>query len=807
MRMCASIWLIIAVLKGALILATRVEDRQLESGWPDMANPLRIPRAVTRSVVILPLLRWNLVSGAKAFALVWLISAPTTAEAQLTSARPGESPHFVPRIEGEITLDGRADEPFWKAIDPLPVFTHIPTFGAPPTERTEFRIAYDAEYLYFSCQAYDSDPTGIRMFSLERDETSYRSDFCAIYIDSLNDEENALQFKTSPSGNRSDSQRTNDGQRSDNSWDAFWDAAVFRDEHGWYAELRIPFSSFLFQAIDGRVIMGVSMLRNISRKNERHIHPAISPESSNTAHTQPSRMRKIVLEGMGEQRKPGYLTPYTLAGGGYSHGLDSLGTRYDRANDRVGEAGLDFRYGLTSNLTLHITANTDFAQVEADDQQVNLSRFSLFFPEKRRFFQERASNFEYSLGGQDRLFHSRTVGLAGGRPVRILGGGRMVGRVGEWDVGILDLQTAESELLPSENMGAARLRRRVLNPNSYVGGILTSRLGSGGEKNIVYGADAIFRLVGDEYLVLNWAQSFDDQEQSFAPGKLIRPLERGLVRLNWERRGVDGLTYALDLARVGDTFNPGMGFLRRRDYARGQANLGYGWRPGPEARLFTYALQMEGAVFRRNSDGTIETVEIGSTAVLQTWSQQRLTLSVPFRYENLESSFSLPEGTSVPAGTYSFAAALLRYSGPPGDRVRTTAAVEVGHFFDGRQVAVSVGPIWDPSVHLNLAANYRLDRVIFPDRNEDFTAHLIQLRAQVMLSTETSAIGFVQYSKTDNSIIANLRFRFNPREGNDFYIVWNEGLVTSRNSFDPVRPMSDERTILIKYSHTLQFGI
>ena len=190
----------------------------------------------------------------------------------------------------------------------------------------------------------------------------------------------------------------------------------------------------------------------------------------------------------------------------------------------------------------------------------------------------------------------------------------MVGRVGEWDVGVLDLQTAESELLPSENMGVARLRRRVLNPHSYVGGILTSRLGSGGEKNIVYGADAIFRLVGDEYLVLNWAQSFDDQEQSYSPGKLIRPLERGLVRLNWERRGVDGLNYALDLARIGDTFNPEMGFLRRRDYSRGQANLGYGWRPGPGARLFTYAFQMEGAVFRRNSDGTIETVEIGSTA-------------------------------------------------------------------------------------------------------------------------------------------------------------------------------------------------
>ena len=771
-----------------------------------MSSLSRIPRAKNPRVALRPFAQSKLVGAAEALALVWLIGAPQMSDAQLSSARPGESPYFARRIEGSIVLDGRSDEPAWDAIEPLPAFTHVPTFGVPPSERTEFRIAYDAEYLYFSCQAYDSDPDGIRMFSLQRDERSFRSDFCAIYIDSLNDEENALQFKTGPGGNRSDSQRTNDGQQSDNSWNAFWDVAISRDEHGWYAELRIPFSSVLFQAIDGRVVMGMSMLRNISRKNERHVHPAIPPDQGNFAYNRPSQMRKIIFEGMEEQRRPVYLTPYTLAGGGYSHALDSLGTRYGRANDRVGEVGLDLRYGLTSNLTLDVTANTDFAQVEADEQQVNLTRFSLFFPEKRRFFQERASNFEYSLGGQDRLFHSRTVGLAGGTPVRILGGGRMVGRVGEWDVGFLDLQTAESELLPSENLGVARLRRRVLNPNSYVGGILTSRLGSGGHKNIVYGADAIFRLADDDYLVLNWAQSFDDQEQS-TPEESISPFDRGLARLNWERRGADGLTYALDLARAGGTFNPGMGFLRRKDYSRGQANLGYGWRPGPGALLYTYALQLEGTVFRRNSDGTIETVEVGSRVVLETWGRHRLTLSIPFRYENLESAFSLPEGALVSAGTHSFATARLQYSAPQGDRFRTTAAVEVGQFFDGRQASVSVGPVWGPSAHLELAANYRVDHVTFPDRNQSFTAHLVQLRAQVMLSTQTSAIGFVQYSKTQNAVIANLRFRFNPREGNDLYIVWNEGLVTSRNSFDPVRPLSDERTILIKYSHTLQFGI
>ena len=193
--------------------------------------------------------------------------------------------------------------------------------------------------------------------------------------------------------------------------------------------------------------------------------------------------------------------------------------------------------------------------------------------------------------------------------------------------------------------------------------------------------------------------------------------------------------------------------------------------------------------------------------MLDTWGRHQLTFSAPFRYENLESAFPLPGKTSVPAGIHRFATARLQYNGPPGDPLRTTASVEGGQFFDGRQVSVSVGPVWDPSAHLNLMASYGVDHVDFPDRNESFTAHLVRLRAQVNVSTKTSAVAFVQYNNSENALVTNLRFRFNPREGIDLYIVWNEGLVTDRKFFDPVRPFSDERTILVKYSHTLQFGI
>ncbi len=724
-----------------------------------------------------------------------------------TSTPPPRGDAFVvPRMEGAFAFDGRLDDPAWEAIEPLPVVMHFPTFLAPLSERTEFRMAYDSEYFYFACKAYDSDVDGILAYTYERDETGFRSDFCSVYLDTLNDDENALQFKTGPLGNRSDSQRFNDGQQSDNSWNAFWDVAVSTDGEGWYTEIRIPFASLLFQSVDGRVVMGLSALRNISRKNERQVYPAIPPDQGQFAYTKPSLMQKIVFEGIYPQGTPTYVTPYALGGTGYSHVLNQSAGAYDRTTDRVHEGGLDVRVGVTSNLTLDLTANTDFAQVEADDQQVNLTRFSLFFPEKRRFFQERASNFEVGLGGQDRLFHSRTVGLAGGQPVRIYGGGRLVGRIGEWDVGLLNLQTAESDALPSENLGVARLRRRVLNPNSYVGGMFTSRLGSGGHRNLVYGVDGIFRVGRADYLAFNWAQSFDDEETA-PPGGTLDALDRGVARVNWERRGQDGLTYALDLSRTGWSFDPGMGFLRQRDYTKGQANLGYGWRLAPGSALYTTTLSLGGGIYRRNEDGVVETVEVEPSIVLQTWGQHQLTLSAPFSHESLESSFSLPGATSVPAGTYDFVAGRAQYSAPQGDRFRAQATVEAGQFFDGTRTSLSLGPVWDPSAHLNLSANYRIDRVRFAERDQDFTAHVARVRAQVMLSTATSAVGFVQYSNTDHAVIANLRIRFNPREGNDFYIVWNEGLVTDRTSFTPVRPFSTARTILVKYSHTFQLGL
>ncbi len=744
--------------------------------------------------------------------------SPSLSAQTPSNSAGAEAPFAVPRLDEPLALDGRRDKAAWESIEPLPAVMHIPVFGVEPSERTEFRLAHDGEFLYYSCRAYDSEPAAIQIMSLRRNELGWSSDRCAIYIDSSNDEENSLGFLTTAAGVRIDIAYTLDGMGPNPNWNTHWDVAVQRDELGWHAEFRIPFSSLLFQPDEhGQVVMGVSMLRTVARKNERAIHPAIPPSWGGFSHTRAPEMRKIVMEGL-EEVNPVYVTPYVLGGTGHSFVHESGQAQYERRSVDVGEMGLDVKYNLTSNLTLDLSVNTDFAQVEADDEQINLTRFSLFFPEKRRFFQERNSNFEYSLGGQERLFHSRRVGLVEGEPTRIYGGGRVVGRVGEWDVGILNMQTAETEIVapgdpepvvgPSENQGVVRLRRRILNPYSYVGGIFTSRIGSGGDSNLVYGLDGIFRMADQDFLTINWAQSFGDDEVSEGETGSLNPIERGLFRVYWERRGLDGLTYSLDLSRVGRAFEPDMGFLRRQDYVKGDLNFAYGWRPGPESPLLRYALELQSTVFRRNLDRTVETVTMTPALVLETKTGSQVTLSIPTQYENLRTGFSLTDDVVVPAtDIHRFSSVRLQYRPPAGALSYSNARVEAGRFYDGRMASASIGPSWSPSIHFNLSGSYGLEYVDFSERNQGFTAHVARLRSEVYFSAATSADAFVQYNSQANTVSANIRFRYNPREGNDLYLVWNEGLVTNRDEFDPVHPRSSNRSLLIKYSHTLQFDL
>jgi len=712
----------------------------------------------------------------------------------------------VPRLTGPVMLDGVSNEPAWQEVRPFPLIMHIPKFGEPPSERSEALLAFDDNFLYVAGRLFDREPSKIRAPTKKRDAVTGSTDWFGIILDTFNDKENGLGFCTTPSGLRWDGAVFNDARPASSddlplnrSWNAFWDVAVARTPEGWFVEIRIPVSSLRFQEAGGRVTMGLIIWRWIARKNETDIFPAVPPNWGTMSTLKPSQAQEVEFQGL-RPRCPVYITPYLLSGSNRSPDLNVEGTAFVTTSRPEFEMGLDVKFGLAGNLTVDLTANTDFAQVEADEAQVNLTRFSLFFPEKRLFFQERSSNLEFGLGGQDRLFYSRRIGLASEKPVRIYGGARVIGRLDGWDLGFLDMQTAAAQGLASENFGVFRLRRRVFNAFSYVGGIITSRIGRDGSFNIAYGLDGILRLFGDNDLMFDWAQVFKTGASNRALS--LNPAQ---VNLTWKRSTKIGPAYLLSFSRSGLDFDPGLGFQARQDYTRLSWCGQYGWAPRKENVLVQHDAYLEGQVYWDNSSGGVESVEVGpgwEFAAKSGWSGYA---SPRFFIEDISERFSLSDKCSVPAGQYSFLVLRGAVQTPPGSFLALSFTLEAGSFYDGWRISAGAAPTWSAVPDLELSGLFQYNAVRFPSRGQSYFAPLARLSVLATLSTQFSASAFVQYDGGSRSVMTNVRFRYNPREGTDIYLIYNEGWNTGRFQAMPVPPLSSGRTVLLKASTTFNF--
>jgi hypothetical protein len=698
-----------------------------------------------------------------------------------------------------------SDEPAWQAVRPWLPTQFEPDNGAPPTERTEFLVAYDDQYIYFALRAYDRDRAGIRANTLYRDRLS-GDDHFEILLDTFNDNETAFLFTTTPAGIRKDALISHDASGGDvtsgdwinGDFNTFWDVATVVNGAGWFAEMRVPFSSLRFQDQGGQVVMGIILQRKIARRTERLVFPPVR-RVADWAFLKPSLAQKIVLQGI-RPSKPLYLTPYGLSGLEQRFRLNDLGTAYPRQDQFKGDAGGDLKYGLNDNLTLDLTLNTDFAQVEADDQQINLTRFSLFYPEKRQFFQERASVFEFRTGGLSRLFHSRRIGLTDdGQPVRLLGGARLVGRLGAWDVGALNLQTAKSDSLPSENFGVLRLRRQVFNAYSYAGAMVTSRVGTDGSYNLAYGLDGVARLRGDDYLALQWAQSFDHAQIDAGNLELVNS---GRLTAELARRRRSGWGYDAVVAWAGPQYDPGIGFTQRNDFTLLDDSVSYTWLPGQASSLISHTLGLTGFAYVRNGDGSVESAQVGPAWEFVAKSGAGGSLGARLAYEDLRVPFALSPEASVPPGSYTFLRAGASYHVSATRLLQFNPHVEVGTFYDGWQATADLTPIWYVSRHLELSGFYQFTRVRFPARDQRFDAHLARVRVGTALDTRLSTNAFLQFNSAAHTVSANVRFRYNFREGNDLWIVYNEGLNTDRYRVSPTLPFTDTRTVLVKYTYT-----
>jgi len=715
----------------------------------------------------------------------------------------------IKRILAPVKFDGMPEEEAWQALDLFNLTMHKPNFGAQPSEKSEVRIGYDDEFLWVGASLYMQDASKIFAVTKKRDEELFDYDAFGIILDTYNDNENGLAFFTTPTGLRTDYTISNDAAQNgggpgmnsamNTSWNTFWDVKTTRDDNGWYVEMRIPFSSLKFKPRNDIATMGLIITRNISSNNERDTYPSIDPKYGFMAPNKPSLAGTIAIEGA-RPKKPVYISPYIIGGISRDWSLDEEEIAYVKEDDPEYNAGIDVKYNINSNLTLDLTANTDFAQVEADDQQVNLTRYSLFFPEKRMFFQERSSLFDFSLGGHsDNLFYSRNIGIAGRDLIRIYGGARLTGRMGKWDMGFMNMQTEKHEETPGENFGVLRMRRQVINPNSYVGGIITSRLGMNGEQNIAYGLDGIFKLFGDDYLNVKWSQTYDSKI-----GNKLNSFNPSFVMVNWERRSEEGFAYNLNYTYAGQEFNPGVGFVMRKGVQGVNAGMLYGWIPGEKSKLFNYNINVRAERYSRLEDGNLESMQISPGLEINTKKNFYAEISLEYQEEGVLHNFPLAENIWINAGNYSFLGFEGRFGTSESRILSLGGEIFGGQFYDGNRIGCELESNINFSSSFKLTGGYEFNAIRFPEReiNNSLNIHSVNMKALYMFSTKLSATLLTQYVNTEDELITNFRLRYNPREGNDFYLVFNDFRGISDSYSIPERPKFFSKTIMFKYTHT-----
>lgn len=729
-----------------------------------------------------------------------------------------EDLYRIEKTSDILKFDGVCDEALWDNANLLQMHMFRPNHGGKPTEKSEIFVTFDDQYFYFGGRMHYSNGAIIKASNKKRDGIDGGSDNFGILLDTFNDNETAVCFETNPTGMRSDFSMANDAQVNDRSlpfnrnWNSFWEVKTSVEKDILHIEMRIPLSSLRFQEKNGKVIMGMSIWRTIISKQEWSVFPLITNEFGSTGVWKPSQAQKIVLEGV-KRSNPVYVTPYILAGIEQTSELNEANSGYKKVNDTKLTAGVDLKYALSSNLTMDLTLNTDFAQVEVDDQMVNLTRFSLFLPEKRQFFLERSSIFTIRTGRLDQLFYSRRIGIYKDDVVPIYGGARFNGRAGKWDFGFMDMQTADhsyynidedsTERIESTNYGVLRARRQVINERSYAGGMVTSKIDTKGNYNINTALDLIFNPFGNDYITANYAQTFDGDisynNDLFDHGKFY---------LNWENRSDVGLSYDALISRAGQYYDPQMGFELMEDYSKGFVAISYGWVYNqPEIKVLSQKLTLSSWINKRNYDMVTDLMRSSLEYNLSLKNGYQTRFALLHSYDNLNEKFDLSDEIYFEIGTYSYTNLEASIRTPTNNLLALRADVSGGQYYDG--TIMTFGPAeltMRSSASMKFAVDYQYSQIDVKAREQYFKTHLVRLKTDFTFTTKLSLLLFFQYSSEYKLGINNIRFRYNPREGNDLYLVYNGAYNSHLNREFPQLPRSQANTLLLKYTYTFIWG-
>lgn len=707
-----------------------------------------------------------------------------TAEAQNAPSSVGAHLRSVTAVAatGPIDIDGQLDESAWSSAELATDFVQQqPEEGRPSTKRTEVRFLYDSASLYVGAMLFDDDPARLVVNELKRDFAEADNDLFGLVLDTFRDGRTAYGFVVNAGGAQRESMAYDQGERDDASWNAAWTAKTRVLADGWSVEMAIPLSALRFPESPDQE-WGLNLVRVIRRQNEIATWSPV-PRQFTQYHVGYAGL----LQGIRHVRGGRHLraTPFATA-----RGTDVAG-----AAESSADAGGDLKWAVTPSLVLDATVRTDFAQVEADQVQINLTRFSTLFPEKRQFFLESPASFQVGLTAEDSgisgnmllPFFTRRIGLsADNTTVPVLGGARLTGQSGGTTIGLLNMQTGRDRGRPGDNFTAIRLARRAggaLTAGAfYFGREATGAARANEGHNRVFGADLRFtpgRMLAADAVVLRSAS--DGPEDDWA------------VRLGVRLRG-NRQRGRLSYLYIGEQFRHDLGYVRRRDASMLFGDYVAVFRPANAQGLVRdYEARMEMHLAQDARMTEVLTRQLRPSFVVQfaDGSQFRATLEDSF--ERLHEPFRLRRSVSIPAGDYRFGEAVLYYETTRSRRFSILLHGNYGTFWNGDRRRGRAGFRWRANARFAASAEYDLNDIMLPAGS--FREGLAAIRLDTSMTTKMFLNAFVQYNGREDVWLTNVRFNLVHRPLSDIYVVWN----------DARGPSIRDRSLIVKYSHSFGF--
>jgi hypothetical protein len=727
----------------------------------------------------------------------WLAVQPVAAapREQRAPSEPATKSAVVTLTPGAITLDGVLDEEAWRAAPTIGELTQRqPDQGLPPTERTDVTLLYDREHLYIGVVAHDSEPARVIGTQMARDGSLNADDRIEVLLDTFRDQRSAFYFATNPAGALVDGLVASGQLNAD--WDAIWDVRTRRTDGGWTAEFAIPFKSLSFPA--GRTVWGFNITRHVYRKLEEDRWSGARLDTQLYQLSEAGEIMHLadVTQGVGLDVRPFFAARWLQAGG---------------EDDGTGEPGLDVFYNITPSLKLTATFNTDFGETEVDARQINLSRFSVLFPEKRAFFLQGAGVFTFASIGPEPAggipptgadvypFFSRQIGLLGGQEVPLDAGIKLTGTVGRTDVGLLGVRTGDLPIVSEKGFFVGRVKRNLLQ-QSYVGAIFTGGHPADGRSGQTYGAD--MRLATSRFL--------GRQSNFVVNGYAVKSVNDDVAGRDWSygfsaHYPNDRFNAQIAIREIQENFRPALGFVQRDNVRLFRAAASYNPRP----RNFFNIQQMFHDVyytrFTRLDNGEVESWDLYVTLLdwhLRSGDNLHGMFDVNPTYERLFEPFEISPGVRLLPGEYRFTrfrSNLL--STATKRRLSGSINLTYGGYWSGRAEQVTTSITYKVPPRFTIAASTNQTFARLPEGH--FIARIFTSSVSYAATPRLSLSNLVQYDNRSRNMGWQSRVRWTLQPGNDLFFAFNQGWI--QEDGDTLRFRAEDRKVSAKFQYSFRF--